>query len=268
MTFVRQIAHRVTVLHFGAIFAEGTSRRDRRRRAASPTSISGASMDERHPRTSQDLRAGYGGKPVLQGVTSASARARSSPSSAATASARRTLMKTLIGLHAAPCRADQFRRPRRRRLEPPTGPRAARHRLRPAGPRRLPAHDGAGEPAGRRGGMRGRATPDYDKVYELFPILKERARQRAGTLSGGQQQQLAIGRALIGGPDDDAARRAVRGHPALDRAGDRPHHRAASTRRPGMTVLFVEQNLDLIRRHRAARLRHGQGPHRRRARPA
>lgn len=39
-----------------------------------------------------------------------------------------------------------------------------------------------------------------DEVYELFPVLREKARDPAGTLSGGQQQMLAIGRALMAGP--------------------------------------------------------------------
>jgi len=43
-------------------------------------------------------------------------------------------------------------------------------------------------------------TRDLDKIYALFPILKERSRQQASTLSGGQQQMLAIARALMGGP--------------------------------------------------------------------
>jgi branched-chain amino acid transport system ATP-binding protein len=43
-------------------------------------------------------------------------------------------------------------------------------------------------------------TRDLDKVYALFPILKERSRQQASTLSGGQQQMLAIARALMGDP--------------------------------------------------------------------
>jgi branched-chain amino acid transport system ATP-binding protein len=41
---------------------------------------------------------------------------------------------------------------------------------------------------------------DIEQVYELFPILRERSRQHAGTLSGGEQQMLAIGRALMAGP--------------------------------------------------------------------
>jgi branched-chain amino acid transport system ATP-binding protein len=40
-----------------------------------------------------------------------------------------------------------------------------------------------------------------EKVYELFPILKERKKQLAGTFSGGQQQMLAIGRAMMSSPD-------------------------------------------------------------------
>ena len=48
------------------------------------------------------------------------------------------------------------------------------------------------------GGPKGRKLPEL--VYEYFPRLRERRRQLAGTMSGGEQQQLAIGRALIGNP--------------------------------------------------------------------
>src|SRR3990172_7529273 len=47
-----------------------------------------------------------------------------------------------------------------------------------------------------RGGIRA----DLDRVFTLFPHLRERARQSAGTLSGGEQQMLAIGRALMARP--------------------------------------------------------------------
>ena len=49
-------------------------------------------------------------------------------------------------------------------------------------------------------GFRARAAADLKGVYELFPRLEERRRQAAGTLSGGEQQMLAIGRALMAKP--------------------------------------------------------------------
>jgi branched-chain amino acid transport system ATP-binding protein len=49
-------------------------------------------------------------------------------------------------------------------------------------------------------GFRGRAAVDLDRVYGLFPRLRERRSQAAGTLSGGEQQMLAIGRALMANP--------------------------------------------------------------------
>lgn len=52
----------------------------------------------------------------------------------------------------------------------------------------------------RRGGERGEIRKDMNHIYELFPRLLERKAQMAGTLSGGEQQMLAIGRALMARP--------------------------------------------------------------------
>ena len=52
----------------------------------------------------------------------------------------------------------------------------------------------------RIGALTGRTAPGIDEVLELFPRLRERLDFKAGALSGGEQQMLAVGRALIGGP--------------------------------------------------------------------
>jgi len=52
----------------------------------------------------------------------------------------------------------------------------------------------------RAGGQRGEISADLERMFQMFPRLKERRRQAAGTLSGGEQQMLAIGRALMARP--------------------------------------------------------------------
>jgi len=93
------------------------------------------------------------------------------------------------------------------------------------------------------GGPRGLKQPDL--VYQYFPRLKDRRNQVAGTMSGGEQQQLAIGRVLIGNPSlmllDEPSE------------GVQPNivqmicEALKSIRKElGTTILFVEQNLDTI----------------------
>ena len=91
----------------------------------------------------------------------------------------------------------------------------------------------------------GRGRKLYDIVYGYFPILAERRRQVAGTLSGGQQQQLAIGRALIGNPD-----LLLLDEPSEGIQPSIIEEIAAVMQKInkdlGTTILFVEQNLDMI----------------------
>lgn len=88
-------------------------------------------------------------------------------------------------------------------------------------------------------------SPDYQHVFELFPDLYDRRKQRAGTLSGGQQQMLALGRVLLGPTDLLLVDEPTKGLAPLlvEQVGDALAAIATHT-----TVLLVEQNLPLVRR--------------------
>ena len=90
---------------------------------------------------------------------------------------------------------------------------------------------------------RGEGRWSLDQVYALFPRLRERAVNRANKLSGGEQQMLAIGRALMSNPDLLLLDEPTEGlAPLLVREVGRV---IAELKRSGLSILLVEQNLGL-----------------------
>ncbi len=189
----------------------------------------------------RDLRAGYGGLPVLHGISLIAPAGRITVLVGANGAGKTTLLKTLAGVMAPASGsvlidrqaladdspADRVRRgmalvPEGRHLFPGM---SVRENLELGG--YLATRQ-------QRGEM-------LDRVIETFPRLGERLAQLAGTMSGGEQQMLAIGRALMSRP-----RLLLLDEPSLGLAPKMVDEMFAALRRinrEGATVLLVEQNV-------------------------
>jgi branched-chain amino acid transport system ATP-binding protein len=191
------------------------------------------------------LRAGYGGKPVLQGVEMDVQAGEIVAVIGRNGVGKSTLIKTMIGLLGVDAGSIRFR-------GGDIGGLAAHNRARlgigyvPQGRDMFPrmtVEDNlrVGE------SISGRATPaDYERIYDNFPILRERRRQVAGTLSGGQQQQLAIGRVLLGKPALVLLDEPSEGiQPSI--VQDIARIGVDLNRTTGIAIVLVEQNIDMIR---------------------
>ncbi|MEQ9609789.1 MAG: ABC transporter ATP-binding protein [Kiloniellaceae bacterium] len=192
------------------------------------------------------LESGYGGSRVLRGIDLAVAEGESVALLGRNGMGKTTLLKTLMGLLPATKGEIRF----------------AGRRLDGRRPEQIARAGIAFVPQGReifadlsveenlllgamgRGGL-GAAVPQA--IYARFPILEERRHQRGGTLSGGQQQQLAIGRALAGKPRLLLLDEPSEGlQPSIVIEVAEALKREAAEE--GLTLITVEQNVDLALR--------------------
>ena len=153
-----------------------------------------------------------------------------------------TTLRSISGPHAAARGLDPAGG-RRDRAPAAAGDRPPGHLPVARGPQVLPAHDRAREPRARARSCAATA-PDRrrtsTRVFELFPRLDERQAQKAGTMSGGEQQMLAIGRALMGSPQILLLDEPSMGiSPILT---ERIYETIAEINKQGTTILLVEQN--------------------------
>lgn len=193
--------------------------------------------------TVRDVRSGYAAGDILQGVSLEARRGEVVAAVGRNGVGKTTLMKTVMGLLRT--RAGQILFAGRDLARDPAEIRA---RLGlgyvPQGKQIFP--DLTVEENLRMGARVNSARESrIDLALEFFPILRERLRQKGGTLSGGQQQGLAIARALVGQPDLlllDEPSESIQPSTVVA-IGDTLRE---LNRETGLTIVLVEQNLGLI----------------------
>ena len=188
------------------------------------------------------LAVSYGAIGALHGISLEVAKGEVVALLGANGAGKTTLLRTISGLHRAKSGEIRFE-------GEPLGRASAESRVKrgiahvPEGRRIFPGltvreNLDVATTIWRRRGMS--AADDLDKIYALFPRLKERSRQLGWSLSGGEQQMLAIGRALMARP-----KMLLLDEPSLGlapRLSAEVYERIADINAKGVTVLLVEQN--------------------------
>jgi urea ABC transporter ATP-binding protein UrtE len=191
-----------------------------------------------------NLRSGYGGKPVLQGVNFKLNRSEVIAVIGRNGAGKSTLMKTLMGLLPTQQGEMLFCGKKIQNL-------ACHHRARlglgyvPQGRDVFPRMTVAENLAVSRIVSSQSSPQSLTEIFNLFPVLEERQKQKAGTMSGGQQQQLAIARALLTNPSLLLLDEPSEGiQPSVvQEIGRAILH---LNRTSGLTVMLVEQNMSMI----------------------
>lgn len=190
----------------------------------------------------RELDVAYGEVPALQGVTFQVGEGESVAVLGANGAGKSTLLRTISGL-LRPRRGNVFLDGVRLDQMPPYEIAGLGIAHVPEGRRVLPEMTveenlelGAYLPK-----PKAQRKETLGRIYELFPRLAERRRQQAGTLSGGEQQMLAVGRGLMLQP-----RILMLDEPSLGLAPivvDLTFEKIAEVRRQGIAILLVEQNV-------------------------
>ncbi|MBX3577561.1 MAG: ABC transporter ATP-binding protein [Rhizobiaceae bacterium] len=188
------------------------------------------------------LSSGYGELPVLHGVSFDLRDAEVLCLLGRNGAGKTTLLKTIMGLVPATAGSTQLRGRELTRLSAHEVPRAGIAYV-PQG-RRLFAEMTVAEnlEIGLMARQKGHAT--RERVLDLFPVLRERLRQRSGTLSGGEQQMLAMARALCLEPEVLLLDEPTEG--LMPSMIARIREAVAALRAEGVSTILVEQRVDAV----------------------
>ena len=193
----------------------------------------------------QDVHSYYGTSHILQGVTFSVPEGKCVALLGRNGAGKTTTIHTIAGLHKAKRGSIRLKDKQVQSLSSHQISRLGIG-LEPQGRRIFPSltiRENLTMPARKKKENDKKITWDIEKVYDLFPVLKEREKNMGTQLSGGQQQMLAIGRALMTNPEFLLMDEPSEGLAPviIDQVGDI----VIKLKETGLPILMVEQNIAL-----------------------